>query len=74
MAPPLPALPRPPQKIVQNVKQTANMHASLLPPLHPHNVSGLFTVVIRNFNFVIMSKKERSVTALNVQWQVTYLR
>ena len=42
------------------------MCASLLPPLPPHNVSGLFAV-IRNFDFVITSKKEISVTALNVQ-------
>ena len=68
------ASPPPPKKENwQNVKQTAIMCASLLPPLPPHNVSGLFAV-IRNFDFVIMSKKEISVTALNVQWQVIYLK
>ena len=69
MAPP----PPPKKKIVQNVKQTANMHASLLPPLPPHNVSGLFALIC-NFNFLIMSKKEISVTALNVQRQGTFLK
>ena len=49
------------------------MCASLLPPLPAHNVSGLFAVV-RNFDFAIMSKKEIIVTALNVQWQVIYLK
>ena len=70
---PHPPPPTPQKKIVQNVKQTANMHASLLSLLPPHNVSGLFAL-IRNFNFVIMSKKEISVTALNVQWQAIYLK
>ena len=49
------------------------MRASLLSLLPPHNVSGLFAL-IRIFNFVIMSKKEISVTALNVQWQAIYLK